>query len=285
MSYKGFAVLKHLIEKRQSAIIDSVIIGEDKAVQNDYSDAIAKLCTDNNLKFFNRKDIYTITSPYCFVISWRWMIQADHAEIIVLHDSLLPKYRGFAPLVNQLIQGEKEIGVTAIQASDEYDKGPMLLQKSAPVQYPLKIKEAIEIASGLYIQIAEDFFQMLLDNTKFTYTDQNEAQATYSLWRDDEDYKIDWSQDAASIVRFIDAVGYPYMGASAFLGHEKIRIEDAEEYRDVTIVNRDAGKIIFMEDGKPIVVCGSGLIKLKEARYDNSQISIFPLQKFRIRFK
>ena len=43
--------------------------------------------------------------------------------MIIFHDSLLPKYRGFAPLVNSLINQEKEIGVTAIKASQNYDEG------------------------------------------------------------------------------------------------------------------------------------------------------------------
>ena len=86
---------------------------------------------------------------YQLAIGWRWLISGTE-NLIVLHDSLLPKYRGFAPLVNSLINGEQEIGVTAIWAGPEFDAGEIIFQEKAGICYPIKIQEAIEIVSGLY---------------------------------------------------------------------------------------------------------------------------------------
>jgi methionyl-tRNA formyltransferase len=54
-----------------------------------------------------------------------------------MHDSLLPKYRGFAPLPNALINGEREVGVTALFASEEYDMGDIVCQRRLAVEYPM----------------------------------------------------------------------------------------------------------------------------------------------------
>lgn len=285
MTYKGYKVLEHLIEQDLHRILDAVIIGEDKATENDYSNEIIALCEKHTIKFFRRKEDYTIDSKYSLAISWRWLIPTENTELIVLHDSLLPKYRGFAPLVNQLINGEKKIGLTAIKASDQYDRGPVIMQQSVDIQYPIKIKDAIEIISELYSSITAGIFRAIANESKLIFTPQDESQASYSLWRDEEDYHIDWTQDSADIVRFIHAVGYPYLGASTLMEDKKIRIYDAEVYPDVHIVNRDSGKIIFIDNDKPVVVCGTGLIKILDARLDGTGASIFPLNKFRLRFK
>lgn len=285
MTYKGYKVLEHLVQQNLHHILDSVIIGEDKATENDYSDEIIALCKKHAIKFFRRKESYTITSKYSLAISWRWLIPTENTELIVLHDSLLPKYRGFAPLVNQLINGEKTIGLTAIKASDQYDRGPIIMQQSVAIQYPIKINDAIEVISDLYSSITADIFRTVANESKLVFIPQDESQATYSLWRDEDDYRIDWTQDSSCIIRFIHAVGYPYLGASTLFEDKKIRVYDVELHPDVHIVNRDSGKIIFFDSDRPVVVCGTGLIKILDARFDDTGASIFPLNKFRVRFK
>jgi methionyl-tRNA formyltransferase len=285
MTYKGYKALEHLVKQDLHPVLDAVIVGEDKSTENDYSNEIITLCEKHTIKFFRRKENYTIGSKYSLAISWRWLIPTENTELIVLHDSLLPKYRGFAPLVNQLINGEKKIGLTAIKASDQYDRGPVIMQQSVDIQYPIKIKDAIEIISDLYSSITADIFRAVSNESTLAFIPQDESQATYSLWRDEDDYQIAWSRDSSDIVRFIHAVGYPYLGASTLLEDKKIRIYDAEVYPDVHVVNRDSGKIIFFDNDRPVVVCGTGLIKILDACFDDTGTSIFPLNKFRLRFK
>jgi methionyl-tRNA formyltransferase len=187
-------------------------------------------------------------------------------------------------LVNTLINGDTRIGVTALFASKEYDKGDIIDQKFTEIQYPIKISSAIEIVSNLYVTQCSDIVQQIIQSEPILSHPQNEKEATYSLWRNEDDYEINWSYDAEYIQRFIDAVGFPFRGASTFFDHQKIRILDASCVHDVTICNRDVGKVIFFENGFPVVVCGKGLLKINEAIYDKDQSSLFPLIKFRIKF-
>ena len=286
MSEKGYTALKSIIEVLGANVIDLIIVGVDKQVTNDYSTEIVHFSKEHDIKTTDRNSTYSINTVYAIAISWRWMIPiSDAFELITLHDSILPKYRGFAPLVNQLINHEQNIGVSAILSSTEYDKGDIIFQAKTAIEYPIKIQEAISMVSNLYSEVTVKVVGLLASGKSLPTVSQNEAEATYSLWRNEGDYAIDWNQKASYIKRFIDAVGEPYKGASTTISGDKIRIYNAVEEQDVQIINRDCGKIIFMRDGHPVVVCGEGLLKITNAIYEDSRTSIFPLKKFRIQFR
>jgi methionyl-tRNA formyltransferase len=285
MTNKGYQVLKSVVENNFIQNVDKVIIGIDNSVIKDYSSEIKELCEEHELSYYFSDEKYNIISSYALAISWRWIINFENLKLIVLHDSLLPKYRGFAPLVNALINNEDFIGVTALFASDEYDTGPIILQRQIPVEFPIKINDAIEKICVLYSEIVISIFEKINSNVILDSNAQNEVEASYSLWLDSEDYFINWNNSSTKIKRYIDAVGYPYQGAKCFINGEIVVIHNATIIEDLIIENRDIGKVIFIQQNKPIVVCGQGLLKIEEAVFENSNESIFPLKKFRTRFK
>jgi methionyl-tRNA formyltransferase len=63
-----------------------------------------------------------------------------------------------------------------------------------------------------------------------------------------------------------------------------IRIYEVEEQADLSVENRTAGKVLLMQNSMPVVVCGTGLLRIKEAFFEDDGRSIFPLKKLRIRF-
>lgn len=280
---KGFHVLHSLLQNQKVHVIYEVVIGTDRNVVNDYSKDIEQLCVAYNVKYCYNQLSEGIKTEYALAISWRKLIKSDSAKIIVLHDSILPKYRGFAPLVNQLVNGEKVIGVTALIASEQYDRGDIISQSTIPIEYPIKIHEAIKQISICYEKIVLEIFSTLTDTNHLLLRKQREEDATYSLWRDDEDYRINWHEKSEKIKRFIDAVGFPYKGAKAILDNKMVTIGNVELVDDVFIENRDIGKIIFMEKGCPTVVCGEGLLLVNEIK-DEEGLDLLPLKKFRARF-
>lgn len=283
MTQKGFEVLKAFVDQFGPAPLECVITAQDSKIVNDYYAEIRELCQLHHIPVFDRTDNNKVTAAYCFAISWKWLIH-DVEKIITLHDSILPAYRGFAPLVSALINGEREIGVTAIYANAEFDRGDIILQKITQITYPIKIKEAIHLISVNYIDIILDVCGKIITGGVPEARKQDEAQASYSLWRDEEDYRIDWTKDAGFIKRFIDAVSDPYLGASCYLNGQLIRITDAVEEKDVKIENRTPGKVLFNRDGFPTVVCGSGLLRILNAVSDTDQSPVVPLSRFRSRF-
>lgn len=83
--------------------------------------------------------------------------------------------------------------------------------------------------------------------------------------------------------RFVDALGWPYRGASTLLGEQKLRVFAAETVPDVVVENRTPGKVLFVRQGQPVVVCGTGLLRLTELRTDQG-VDALPLAQFRSRF-
>lgn len=285
MGQKGLESLKKFIETFGSCFIDCIICARDEKLQKDYYDEIAGLCKKNSIKFFDRKRNINIHSKYSFAIAWRWMIRDPQKNLIVLHDSMLPKYRGYAPLVNSLINGETTIGVTAIFANADFDKGDVIERKSIKIKYPIKIEEAIKIISKCYGQLVVEISRLIISGKKIYSYPQNEKKSSYCLWLNEDDFMISWNSDAAYIKRFIDSVGYPYNGASSFIHKRMVRILDAEVVRDVKIENRVPGKVLFIDKGYPIIVCKKGLLKLKKVIDNETSEGIIPLSKWRVRFQ
>ncbi len=285
MTNKGYQVLKAVVENSFIQNVDKVIIGLDKSVQNDYSNEIKALCEKHKIEFFFSNQNFEIVSPFSIAISWRWIVNLKDSKLIVLHDSILPKYRGFAPLVNALINKEDFIGVTALFASSDYDTGSIILQRQIPITYPIKIIDAIEKISALYSEIVISIFEKINSNVVLDSSDQKEEEASYSLWLDSEDYFINWNDSSTKIKRFIDTVGYPYQGAKCLINGEIVVIHNATLVEEVKIENRDTGKVIFIENNKPVVVCGRGLLRIEEAEFETTKQSLLPLKKFRTRFK
>lgn len=120
----------------------------------------------------------------------------------------------------------------------------------------------------MYFELVSEIFIKIKKDKKIKASIQNEDKATYSSWLDSKDYFIDWTWSAEKIKRFIDAVGYPYDNAKSTINGKIVNIIDAEVEEDKMIENRKrhVGKIVFINDGNPVVICGRGLIRLKDIK-------------------
>ena len=283
LNKKGFSCLDYLIKKEYSNFIEAVIVSKDLGNKEDYYIEIENLCVINNIKVLNRLEIgkASFNSEFHIAIGWRWLIKSVK-NLIVFHDSILPKYRGFSPLPNMLINGEKEIGVTVLLANNKMDEGDIIFQETQQIQYPIKINEAIEVVSDLYVIVVGYVFNSILNNIKFNLSPQNHKDATYSLWRDYDDYFIDWNNDSSYIKRFVDAVGYPYEGAKTRLDDEILNIVEVEVVNDLFFETPHFGKILTLDDGKPIVVCKIGAIRINKALLEDK---IYVFKSLRKKFK
>ena len=286
LGVKGLSVVKALVESSSAQAIHCVV-GQDKGVADDSSSELISYCKQYEMGHSFRGDAIHDKDNYdlFLAVGWRWIVRdIQQGKLIIFHDSLLPRYRGFAPLVNALINREGTTGVTALLGAEEYDRGNILLQKRLDIIYPTNIEHEIHRISSVYASLAVELVAKLKNGSiDRVGRPQDEKEATYSLWRDEEDYRIDWKDDAETIEHFISCVGRPYRGASAVLNGATVRIVKARARADVKMENRSPGKVIFTEGIFPVVVCGSGLLVLADVRTESGK-SVLPLKYFRSKF-
>ncbi|WP_295543721.1 formyltransferase family protein [uncultured Thiohalocapsa sp.] len=288
LGQKGYQVLNAAIIGGYKDLVTLVVVGRDKNVQKDFADEIVELCARYSLKHCERNDSLAVPGEpgnyIAIAAGWRWLIKEAFHQVIVFHDSLLPKYRGFNPLVTALLNRDTETGVTAIIANKDFDCGDIVDSKSITLKYPVKIGEAIDAISKSYFDLAQSLLSRLRQIGVLEGKTQDESRASYSVWRDEEDYRIDWTRSAESIVHFVNCLSFPYKGASTLYDGRPIRILEARTEPDVEIANRDAGKVLFTVDEKPVVICGVGLLRIDIAADESGQ-SILPFKNFRTRLK
>jgi methionyl-tRNA formyltransferase len=287
LGIKAFVAIEKL-DKIFYSHIDRLIIGRDYHIADDYSGEIKDFALKNKIDFIfrNQEVIVNSNNTHHIAIGWKWLIKLESwQKLYVIHDSLLPKYRGFNPLVTALINGDTEIGATSFFAdnkySNNYDIGLIIQQKSFTVNYPCKISQAIDKMTDLYADLLVNLVSSIASNQEVTGIAQNEAAATYSLWRDEKDYFINWDQSADQIKRLVDAVGDPYEGACFYYNHKIIRVTEVNIIDDVQIINRDAGKVFKRINGNPVIVCGKGLVELVQMIDEDKKE--FKFEQFRIR--
>lgn len=288
MTKKGLAVLQALIDNDMTSMVDMVVGARDRSIQKDYYEEIRELCKSNEIGFWDKKNVLNTNSKYAIAVSWRWLIELPHTELIIFHDSLLPKYRGFNPLVSCLLNKEKEIGVTALFATEEFDKGDIIQRSATKITHPIKLYEAVELITKNYQTLAIDIVTKIKNGESLNAIPQIEEQASYSVWRDEKDYRIDWTKDAEYISRFVKALGMPYNGASSLMDGKLVRVLAATSIDDVIIENRHAGKLLFKHGDHPVVICGHqngyGLLRIT-SMIDEKGIELLPLKKYRVRFE
>ena len=211
---KGFSLLKGVHRECDTQFVSSHAV---KGLQHDFRADISAFCVDHGYRFLGREELSaeTMGEPaHLFVAGWQYLIPLALDRLVVFHDSLLPALRGFAPTVTALISGTDRIGVTAFRPVEHPDAGPVYAQAAATVAYPIKIRDAYDRLAGCYAEAGRAVLSSIREGRLQTSArPQDEARATYSIWRGPDDYVVDWSWPAERIRRFADAVGWPYEGA------------------------------------------------------------------------
>ncbi|MBV9564997.1 MAG: hypothetical protein JOY90_31800 [Bradyrhizobium sp.] len=276
---KGFAFVEGLLQ--EGVKIDSLVTYAQPDDQARSFERICELAARASANLLETRHPTPRAGDLTLIVGWQYLLSQITPSTVVFHDSLLPKYRGFAPTATALIKGDREIGVTALHPNVGTDEGPIIAQRSLPITYPIKIETALTLQAGLMKDLAVDIIERWRRNRLFA-TPQHDESASYSIWRDDTDYEIDWSSNAQAIERFVNALGFPYSGARTTVGGtETIRIFDVTALPEMHFEIRDAGKIWKLDDGRPIVVCGAGMVRLEKWQHENR--SEFAFQRLRTR--
>ncbi len=154
------------------------------------------------------------------------LLQLPRLGTINIHASLLPKYRGAAPIQRALMAGETETGITIIKLIQKMDAGPMLQHEAIPVTHD-DTTETVEprlakLGAGLLISCVNDFAQ-----GNITQENQDESKATFAPRITKEDGQIQWTNSAEQIHNQIRGL-HPWPHAYSYLNGTRHLILQSE---------------------------------------------------------
>ena len=185
-----------------------------------------------------------------------------------IHPSLLPKYRGAAPIQWTLINGDQETGVTILKVTPKLDDGDLLLQE--PVQVDPQ-ENAVELGERLALLGADLAVRALdlLEQGQAGFTPQDEAQVVWAPALTKEDGRIDWTGTTLSLHNRIRGV-QPWPGASTRLQNKSLKIHRAS-LGPAEAPRAEAGQVVKAEGEELLVRTGDGLLRLLEVQLEGKK--------------
>lgn len=186
---------------------------------------------------------------------------------INIHASLLPKYRGPAPIQWAIINQEKETGITAIRMDEGMDTGDILHFSRTT----LSMHETVETLYDRLARIGADVLIETINKMEWgdlSVNPQDHAKATYAPILKKSDGRIDWKLPAEKIEAFIRGMT-PWPGAFAFIGKERIkmflaRVEPLDLYKP-------EGTVLQASQGKLWIATGKGALSILEIQAESGK--------------
>ena len=179
-------------------------------------------------------------------------LSAPSLGTVNVHASLLPKYRGSAPINWALINGEKVTGVTTMMTDKGLDTGDILLQRAVPVRDGVTAGELTEELSEIGAALLTETVA-LIESGSCPRRKQNEAEMTYFPMLTKETGHIDFTQPAGTAVNLIRGVS-PWPGAYVKAGEETVKIWSAESVSVDGAAGRVPGEVIASDAGSGLLI-------------------------------
>ncbi|GAB0116993.1 methionyl-tRNA formyltransferase [Acidisoma sp. 7E03] len=189
-----------------------------------------------------------VVAAYGLILPAAWLAVPARG-CINIHASLLPRWRGAAPIHAAILAGDAETGVTIMQMDEGLDTGPMLLEGRTPIT---EIDRLQDVHDRLATIGAALVLRVLTENP--TPVPQPAEGATYAPRLTREDGRIDWANPATACLRQIRAFD-PWPGTFTTLGGETLKILDAE-------AAAGAGEPGTVLDDRLTVACGEGALRI-----------------------
>jgi len=214
------------------------------------------------LKEFN-PDIILVVA-YGQILS-RHILNIPKIGCINIHGSLLPKYRGAAPINRVIINGEKETGITFMFMKEKVDAGEIIFQERIDILPDETYGELYYRLSDLSVRSLPKLLAKIKSG-KIERISQDNNLATFARKMSKEDGKIDWSDKGKKIYNLIRGT-IPYPGAFTYYNDRKLKITRArflDDYQDeVDMGSPKPGKVVKIEKDDILISTGDkGIIKI-----------------------
>ncbi len=243
----------------------------NKSPVNLFSENISlDLRTPEFLKNNNEEEEYLskLQPDIILVVSYGQIIPKNFLSIpkygfLNIHASLLPKWRGAAPIQRSIINLDKETGISIMKINENLDEGPVCNQYSLKISDKINSEELSEKLSLLASEKILDILDKIYEGN-LNFKEQDHSKATYAKKIQKKEGKINWNENSEQIIGKVNGL-YPYPGAFFLFNGERYKILEAEKS------NTD-GKAGMIVSENFEVCCGKGSIKVLSIQREGKRV-------------
>lgn len=271
----GFHVLKIMYELNPQ-ILDACITMYDVADSRSCLKEIREYCKACSIRYFevagscDISEIIVERKPdICFVVGWYRIIPSQILSsvpkgFIGIHNSLLPAYRGQAPLVWAMMQGEKKVGFSLFSLTEKMDEGDIWAQETVAIDEDVYIGDVLRVFEEKAIDLFKRIYLKIVNGNLKPLSQT--GQISYCGKRNQDSGIIDWKKNAGDILLEIHAQSKPYPGAYTLWNGKRMVIWRARKFEHCFL--GIPGQVGLIMNGDIIVACGdSTAIVLEEVEY------------------
>ena len=258
--------------------ISAIFTHADTSPESHAFPSVARLAAEQGIPVYAPEDanhplwvdrIRTMQPDFIFSFYYRALLSdtilnCARVGAFNLHGSLLPKYRGRAPLNWVLVNGETETGVTLHRMVKRADAGDIVAQQRVaidPQDNALTLHRKLVACAG---QVLEGALPPM-KRGEIAATPQNDAEATMVGRRTPEDGRINWELPAAKVNNLVRAVTDPWPGAFAYAGTVKFVVWKGRVHQDAPCAK--PGTVLSVEPF--LIACGEGALEVVTGQSDN----------------
>lgn len=263
----GHKTLEALVKSPHEVVLVVTHPPSDQPYESIWADSVEQLAHDNDIPVHlaQRPDAELIARvaharPDIIVANnWRTWLPRELFDLppygtLNLHDSLLPKFTGFSPVIWAMISGANEVGLTAHRMDDDLDTGDIVLQRAIPIGPKDTGTELVRAAIDLIPEVLLESLD-LIERGEATWTPQNLDERTFFHKRSARDSIIDWRWSAAELDRLVRALSDPYPNAVTYYRGQRIRVLRASVSRHR--YGGTPGRVFIAEGDGMVIVAGA----------------------------
>ncbi|MEV6875787.1 methionyl-tRNA formyltransferase [Amycolatopsis sp. NPDC051128] len=264
----GHRTLQALIDAGHEVALVVTHPKSDHAYERIWADSVADLAEANGIRVLQRTrpddaellaELEAADLELIVANNWRTWLPPEIFALprhgtLNIHDSLLPAYAGFSPLIWALINGEPEVGVTAHMMDGELDAGDIVLQRAIPVGPADTTTDLFHRTVDLIAPITAEAIALI--ESGYTPVPQDRSKASFFHKRAARDSLIDWTWPVEDIERLVRAQSDPYPNAFAYHRGQELRITKASVSKGH--YGGTPGRIFIKEGDGVVIVAGPG---------------------------
>ncbi len=263
----GHRTLQALLKSRHEVCLVVTHPTSDHAYESIWADSVEELARREGIEVMLAKRpspdliarVAEVAPDVMVANNWRTRLPEELFGIpthgtLNLHDSLLPKFTGFSPVIWSLISGASHTGLTAHLMDGDLDTGDILVQRAVAIT-PTSTGTSLVLAT---LDLVPEVLEQALDQLEFgtaAPVPQDLNERTFFHKRSDQDSAVNWSWSASDIERFIRALSDPYPNAYTYFRGERLRLIASHVSR--CAYGGTPGRVFIEEGGGMVIVAGA----------------------------